>query len=77
MTEMELRDQPVRLTRLLLISGLLIGLLLAWPQLLFGRPGYLGDSAAYYKGGRAAVGFVAEQLAPAATTQAVASVSTR
>lgn len=40
-------------------------MLLAWPLLLLGRPAYIGDSAAYYKGGRVAAAFVVEKFAPA------------
>ena len=69
--KLALPDRPVRLNRPLLVSGLLIGLFLAWPLLLLGRPSYLGDSAAYYKGGRAAVGFVTEKFAPSADHRAV------
>jgi hypothetical protein len=58
-------DRPVRLSRFLLMWGLLIGMLLAWPLLLLGRPAYISDSAAYYKGGRVAVGFAVEHVAPA------------
>lgn len=65
MIKTALCNGPVRLTRSLIISGLLTGLLLAWPLLLAGRPAYLGDSAAYYKGGRAAVGFITDKLAQA------------
>lgn len=50
--------QPVRLDRRFLLFTLLAALLLSWPLLAFGRPSYIQDSAAYYKGGRAAVSFV-------------------
>lgn len=70
--KMALCNRPVRLTRSLGASGLLIGLLLAWPLLLLGRPSYLGDSAAYYKGGRAAVNFVADKFAPSAESRSAA-----
>lgn len=36
---------------------LLLALFLIWPLILFGRPAYIADSAAYIKGGKAAVEF--------------------
>lgn len=62
---MEIALNPkVRLSGTLLLSGLLTGLLLSWPLLLRAQPVYLGDSQAYYNGGRAAVDFVVAKLAP-------------
>jgi hypothetical protein len=43
---------------------LVLALLLCWPLLVFGRPGYFGDTPGYYAGGRAAVGFVLRQFEP-------------
>jgi hypothetical protein len=48
----------VRLDRRFLLFSLLAALLFSWPLLVFGRPAYIQDSAAYYKGGRAAVSYV-------------------
>ena len=62
-------DQLVRLDRRFLLFSLLAALLLSWPLLAFGRPAYIQDSAAYYKGGRAAVSYVLakfDQAEPAA-----------
>jgi hypothetical protein len=55
-------DQPVRLDRQFLLFSLLAALLLSWPLLAFGRPAYIQDSAAYYKGGRAAVSFALAKI---------------
>ena len=55
-------DQPVRLDRRFLLFSLLAALLLSWPLLAFGRPAYIQDSAAYYKGGRAAVSFALAKI---------------
>ena len=55
-------DQPVRLDRRFLLFSLLAALLLSWPLLAFGRPAYIQDSAAYYKGGRAAVSFALSKI---------------
>lgn len=41
-------------------------MILAWPLLLLGRPAYISDSAAYYKGGHVAVSFALEHLRPPA-----------
>ena len=49
--------EPVRLDRRFLLFSLLAALILSWPLLAFGHPAYFQDSAAYYKGGRAAVSF--------------------
>jgi hypothetical protein len=56
------REQPLRLDRRFLLFTLLAALLLSWPLLVFGRPAYIQDSAAYYKGGRAAVSFALGKL---------------
>src|ERR671913_2205748 len=56
------REQPLRLDRRFLLFTLLATLLLSWPLLVFGRPAYIQDSAAYYKGGRAAVSFALGKL---------------
>ena len=55
-------DQPVRLDRRFLLFSLLAALILSWPLLAFGRPAYIQDSAAYYKGGRAAVSFALAKI---------------
>jgi hypothetical protein len=49
--------RTLRLDRRFLLFSLLAALLFSWPLLVFGRPAYIQDSAAYYKGGRAAVSF--------------------
>lgn len=56
------REQPLRLDRRFLLFTLLAALLLSWPLLVFGSPAYIQDSAAYYKGGRAAVSFALGKL---------------
>ena len=56
------REQPLRLDRRFLLFSLLAALLLSWPLLAFGRPSYIQDSVAYYKGGRAAVSYVLAKL---------------
>jgi hypothetical protein len=50
-------DRTLRLDRRFLLFSLLAALLFSWPLLVFGRPSYIQDSVAYYKGGRAAVSF--------------------
>jgi hypothetical protein len=55
-------ERPLALNRRFLLFSLLAALLLSWPLLVFGRPSYMQDSAAYYKGGRAAVSFAATKL---------------
>lgn len=55
-------EQPLRLDRRFVLFTLLAALLLSWPLLAFGRPAYIQDSAAYYKGGRAAVSFALATL---------------
>lgn len=56
--------EPVRLDRRFLLFSLLATLILSWPLLAFGHPAYFQDSAAYYKGGRAAVSFAVAKVAP-------------
>ncbi|WP_395622119.1 hypothetical protein [Sphingomonas daechungensis] len=51
-------ERKLRLDRRFLAFTLLATILLSWPLLAFSRPSYIQDSAAYYKGGRAAVTFV-------------------
>ena len=55
-------DQRLRLDRRFVLFSLLAALLLSWPLLAFGRPSYIQDSAAYYKGGHAAVSYVLAKL---------------
>ena len=55
-------EQPLRLDRRFVLFTLVAALLLSWPLLAFGRPAYIQDSAAYYKGGRAAVSFALAKL---------------
>jgi hypothetical protein len=52
----------VALDRRLLLLTLIAGLLFLWPLLVYGRPGDFQDSAAYYKGGQAAVSFALEKI---------------
>lgn len=47
----------VRMDRSFLLFSLVATMLLSWPLLVFGHPSYIQDSAAYYKGGRAAVSY--------------------
>lgn len=54
--------EPVRLDRRFLLFSLLAALILSWPLLAFGHPAYFQDSAAYYKGGRAAVSFAVAKV---------------
>ena len=54
----------VRLDGQLALRTLVLGVLLLWPLILFGRPGYIADSAAYIKGGKVAVEFVADRWEP-------------
>lgn len=51
------RADVLRLNRRFLAFSLLATLLMSWPLLAFGQPSYIQDSAAYFKGGRAAVEF--------------------
>lgn len=60
----------VRLDRVLAARTALMALLLLWPLLVFGQPAYFADSLSYYKGGRAAVAFVADKIAPVAAPAA-------
>jgi hypothetical protein len=67
----------VSLDRHLGLATLVAALLFLWPLLVYGRPGYIQDSAAYYKGGRAAVSYVLGKIeradpAPATATGAPA-----
>jgi len=55
-------EQPLRLDRRFLLFSLLAALLFSWPLLVFGSPSYIQDSAAYYKGGRAAVSYAVAEL---------------
>ena len=55
-------DRALRLDRRFLLFTLLAAILFSWPMLAFGRPGYIQDSAAYYKGGRAAVSYALAKL---------------
>ena len=52
----------VALDRRLWLTTLIAGLLFLWPLLVYGRPGDFQDSAAYYKGGHAAVSFALGKL---------------
>lgn len=52
----------VNLGRSLAWRALLLALFLTWPLLLFGGPSYIGDSAAYLKGGRVAVEFATSEF---------------
>ncbi|MEO8454772.1 MAG: hypothetical protein ABI454_06405, partial [Sphingomicrobium sp.] len=53
---------PISLDRRLSLLTLLAALFFLWPLLAYGRPGYIQDSAAYYKGGRMAVTFVLDKI---------------
>ncbi len=59
----------------LLGRSLIFMLLLCWPLMLFGRPGYFADTLAYYTGGDKAVGSVFHRLSPADPTPSSAPVS--
>lgn len=48
-------SRHVELDGRLAVLTLIATLFFIWPLLAYGRPGYIPDSAAYYKGGRAAV----------------------
>lgn len=67
---------PVRLDRQLWLLTLVASVLFLWPLLAYGRPGYIQDSASYYKGGRVAVGFVFEKLHLASSPGAAVSPAT-
>lgn len=54
--------QAVSFSRRFLLRSVLFALLLLWPLLMFGRPAYMDDSAAYQNGGEQAVGFVLRKL---------------
>ena len=54
----------VQLDGRLSLLTLVAALLFLWPLLAYGRPGYIQDSAAYYKGGRMAVTFVLDRIRP-------------
>ena len=57
------KPQPlVRLNRRFIAFTLLATLLYSWSLLVFGTPSYIQDSAAYYKGGRAAVSYAVERI---------------
>lgn len=60
MTEQSI--QTVSFTRAYLIRSALFAVLLLWPLLVFGRPSYMMDSAAYQNGGERAVSFVMRKL---------------
>jgi len=51
----------------------IVTLLLLWPLVLFGHPGYFNDSLSYYRGGKFAVGYVLSKghMATYAVPQAV------
>ena len=55
-------DRTLHLDSRFVLFSLLAALLLSWPLLGFGRPSYIQDSAAYYKGGRAAVSYALAKL---------------
>jgi hypothetical protein len=65
----------VRLDRQLWGRTALLTLLLTWPLILFGRPGYTSDSLSYFKGGRAAVNFAVGKIASQFHVGAVQSVA--
>ncbi len=52
----------VAINRDYVARSLLFALLLLWPLLIFGRPAYMVDSAAYQKGGERAASFALEKL---------------
>lgn len=52
----------VSINRVYLLRSTLLAMLLLWPLLLFGRPAYMDDSAAYQNGGEQAVSFVLRKL---------------
>lgn len=55
----ENKEAHVRLDRRLAWQTLLLAAFLVWPLILFGRPAYIADSAAYVKGGGVAIEFAA------------------
>lgn len=52
----------VSFSRVYVMRSLLFAMLLLWPLLMFGRPAYMVDSAAYQNGGERAVTFVLRRL---------------
>src|SRR5204863_2631931 len=54
--------RPVEFDRRLMVAALVAAFLFLWPLLVYGHPGYIQDSAAYYKGGRAAVTYVFDKI---------------
>ncbi len=52
----------VSISRVYLLRSTLLALLLLWPLLIFGRPAYMDDSAAYQNGGEQAVTFALRKL---------------
>lgn len=54
----------------------LLSLLLLWPAAMFGRPGYIADSAAYYHGGSKAMAFITRHFDTPATAPAGKSTAT-
>jgi hypothetical protein len=71
----------VELDARLSLLTLAAAFLFLWPLLVYGRPAYIQDSAAYYKGGRAAVTFVLDKIerrdavSPVAQTTALTPAS--
>ena len=65
----------VRMDRRFLLFSLVATMLLSWPLLVFGHPSYIQDSAAYYKGGRAAVSFALANLFSPETISTTQSAS--
>ena len=55
----------VELDARLALLTLVAASLFLWPILAYGRPGYIQDSAAYYKGGHMAVAYVLDKVEPA------------
>lgn len=66
----------VALDRKLLVTTLIAALLFLWPLLVYGRPAYFQDSAAYYKGGRVAVTFAVDKLGLGESTPRAAPAAT-
>jgi len=52
----------VAINRSFIMRSAIFALLLLWPLLIFGKPAYMVDSAAYQNGGEQAVTFVAKKL---------------
>lgn len=59
---MQAAEGTVSVNPIYLMRSALLALLLLWPLLLFGRPAYMDDSAAYQNGGEQAIGFVLRKL---------------